>query len=89
MNESVLRTLVKEEVENILKEDKIRDKLAEKAKTKADGIYSVDGVIYRVKNKTLTHYTKRGEILVVYGYVDTPVGSFQTSSEARKLLKNI
>lgn len=76
MSESALRTLVKEEVERVLKEDKIRDKLAEKAKTKADGIYSADGVIYRVKDNTLTHYTKCGEILAVYGYVDTPVGSY-------------
>lgn len=89
MSESVLRTLVKEEVERVLKEDKIRDKLAEKAKTKADGIYSADGVIYRVKDNTLTHYTKRGEILAVYGYVDTPVGSYQTSVEAKKMLKNV
>lgn len=83
MSESVLRTLVKEEVEKVLKEDKIRDKLAEKVKTKADG------VIYRVKDNTLTHYTKRGEILAVYGYVDTPVGSYQTSAEAKKMLKNV
>jgi len=89
MNESELRKIVKEEVERVLREGKIRDKLIEKAKTKADGIYSADGVIYRVKDNTLTHYADRGTILAVYGYFDTPVGSYKTGTEARKMLKNV
>jgi hypothetical protein len=89
MSESTLRTLVKEEIQMVLNEDNIRNKIAERAKGKADGIYSADGVIYRVKNNTLTHYAKRGEILAVYGYFDTLVGNYRSSAEAKKMLKGV
>jgi hypothetical protein len=88
MNKNTLRDLIKEELSKVLIENNIRNKLIEKAKTKKDGIYSQEGIIYRVKNGVLTHYCKQGKVLEVNGYFDVPVGNYNTSIDARKLLKS-
>jgi len=89
MDESTLKSIVKEEVVRLL-EGAIRDKLIEKAKHKEkDGIFSYDGVIYRVKDGTLTHYCKGGRVLEVNGYFDVPVGSYASTGEAKKMLKGL
>jgi hypothetical protein len=90
MDNSVLRSIIKEEISKILLEDTMRDKLIEKAKQKEkDGIFSYDGIIYRVKNSVLTHYCKQGKVLEVNGYFDVPVGSYASADEAKRMLKGL
>lgn len=88
MNSSALKKIIKEEIMKVLKED-IRDKLIKKAKSKEDGIYSYDGVLYRVKDGNLTHYAKNGEIIQASGYFDAVVGKYEFTDQARKKLKSI
>jgi hypothetical protein len=90
MDKSMLRSIIKEEVSAILTETTLREKLIEKAKQKEkDGIFSYDGVIYRVKNSRLTHYCKGGRVLEVNGYFDVSVGSYTFAAEAKKMLKDL
>jgi len=39
----------------------------EKAKNKKDGVYSLRGFLYRVKDKIVTHIAYRGEIIQRWG----------------------
>ena len=89
MNNSVLRSIIKEEISKILSEDTMRDKLIEKANQKKDGVFSYDGIIYRVKNSVLTHYCKQGKVLEVNGGFDVPVGSYASAGEARRMLNSL
>jgi hypothetical protein len=90
MDKSAIRSLIKEEISKILSEETIRDKLIEKAKQKEkDGIFSYDGILYRVKGGVLTHYCKQGRVLEVNGYFDVPVGIYTSSNEAKRMLKGL
>ncbi len=66
----------------------------EKAKTKADGIYSFRGVMYRVRDKKVTHfaccrtgnvYVEMGRFNVIVGHVEIGIG---WATRARKALKD-
>lgn len=90
MDNYVLRSIIKEEISKILSEDTMRDKLIKKAEQKEkDGVFSYDGVWYRVKNSKLTHYCKQGKVLDVNGGFDVPVGSYASAGEAKRMLKGL
>lgn len=67
----------------------VRDKIVLVSQTKKDGVYSVAGILYRVKNGAPTHYASRGEIIAMHGYFDVVVGKYTWSAEAKKLLRSI
>jgi hypothetical protein len=81
--------ILKEEKAKVLTEDKMRNKLIEKAKTKPDGVYSLGPVLYRVNNNTLTHYAEDGQILEVYGHFNVIVGKYEFRDDAKRMLKSI
>lgn len=61
--------------------------IVEKAKTKADGVYSFRGIVYRVRDNRVTHFACGGEILQPYGHFNAVVGSYDKF--ASKVLKAI
>lgn len=63
--------------------------IAEKAKTKENGVYTLRGVIYRVNNLRVTHYAVGGAISENYGNFLVDVGKYTYASEAVKMLKGI
>lgn len=61
-----------------------------KAKTKKDGVYTLRGIAYRVRNNQVTHFACEGEVLVPYGNFNVIVGKYQGShADATKLLRSI
>jgi len=64
-----------------------------KAKSKADGIFSHKGIPYRVVSGEVTHFADiiRGEVLVPYGHFNVVAGNFRCGwkDAAKKLLKSI
>lgn len=63
--------------------------LIERAKKKADGVFSSRGILFRVVNGGITHYAAAGKILVAYGRFNSQIGTYKNTEEARKLLKAI
>lgn len=67
--------------------------IVEKAKTKADGIYTFRGIVYRVKDNRATHFACNGEVIEPFGYFNTVIGLYDkhTWNEkfARKALQQI
>lgn len=63
--------------------------IVEKAKLKADGVYTFRGIMYRVKNNRVTHYSDNSKILEWYGYFIVEIGRYSTEIECKKLLKGI
>ena len=67
----------------------------DKAKEKADGIYSCRGVMYRVRNKKVTHFAccDSGSIVQGFGHFNVSVGHVETgmgwADRARKVLKTV
>ncbi|HET8688469.1 MAG TPA: hypothetical protein VFM18_17800 [Methanosarcina sp.] len=74
---------------NIVNQNAVIDK----AKTKADGIYTFRGVMYRVRNKKVTHFAccRSGDICQGFGHFNVVVGKVETgigwADRARKMLK--
>lgn len=67
--------------------------LTDLAKSKPDGVYKARGIGYRVHNKNLTHYhanngSKR-TLYLNYTHFSSPIGSYDSSDEAHKALRNI
>ncbi|CAB4241344.1 hypothetical protein UFOVP67_55 [uncultured Caudovirales phage] len=63
--------------------------IAAKAKVKDNGVYTLRGIIYRVKDKVVTHYASAGEICeVCYGFLAL-VGNYDTRDEAIRKMKGI
>ena len=66
-----------------------------KAKSKKDGIYSMNGVTYRVRDGKVTHFAccSSGNILVGYGHINVVVGHVETGTgfqdRAREALKAV
>lgn len=74
---------------------KNQDLVVQKAKSKKDGIYSMNGVTYRVRDGKVTHFAccSSGHILVGYGHFNVVVGQVETGmgfqDRARKALKAV
>ena len=67
------------------------DLIKEKAKTKNDGVYTIRGILYRVKNNKVTHYATSGAVYENFGGFTCNVGSYNAldRDKARKMLKSI
>jgi hypothetical protein len=65
------------------------NKAVDKAKSKKDGVYTLNGMYYRVKEKCVTHIAGYGEILQRAGYFNVLVVKYNTSDECIKMMKNI
>jgi hypothetical protein len=67
--------------------------IVSKAKLKKDGIYGFRGIIYRVKNNSVTHFCAEGKIVQPSGYFNCDVGNYEDGvcgeSNARKLMKSL
>lgn len=61
----------------------------QKAKTKADGIYTFRGIMFRVRAGRVTHYASEGSIIIPAGHFNTVAGSYSTRDEAKAKLKSI
>ncbi len=64
----------------------IKNKLMTRAEAKSDGIYSYNGILYRVEHNSLTHYAFGGQIFYCSGYFEMLVGVYEYPVEARKKL---
>lgn len=72
-------------------------KIQEKAKTKNDGIYSLGGCLYRVKDGRATHYADPGihtvKILMNCGNFDVALAELPRDAgwavRAKKMLKDV
>jgi predicted glycoside hydrolase/deacetylase ChbG (UPF0249 family) len=49
----------------------------EKAKTKADGVYTFRGIAYLVKRNRVEYFACGGEIIAQFGHFNTVVGTYQ------------
>jgi hypothetical protein len=65
------------------------NKAIDKAKSKKDGIYTMNGMYYRVKENCVTHIAGYGEILQRAGNFNVLVGKYKTNDECVKMMKNI
>jgi hypothetical protein len=67
--------------------------IVKKAKTKTNGVYTIRGIVYRVKNFSVTHFCAKGEILQAFGCFNCIVGkyehSFNGEINAKKILKEL
>jgi len=65
--------------------------IIDKARDKADGIYSFRGIMFKVRNGGVTHWAAGGIILQAMGRFNTQVGSYdpRRNSQGRAMLKNI
>jgi len=65
--------------------------IIDRARDKADGIYSFRGIMFRVRNGKVTHWAVDGKILQAMGHFNTQVGSYEPgrSSQAKVMLKSI
>lgn len=63
--------------------------IVDKAKSKADGVFTFRGVEYLVKDGRFTHYATGGKIYERCGFFVVQIGSYEYRSDARKLLKGI
>lgn len=63
------------------------NKIADKAKTKKDGVFSLQGHAYRVRNGRVTHVVDGYRVIIPYGHFVVEAGEFYTNSEAVKALK--
>ncbi len=64
--------------------------LIDRAKSKADGVYTFRGIEYRVKSNGITHFGCGGEILMAAGNFNVIVGKYDGYADsAKKILKAI
>ena len=63
--------------------------IIDKAKLKKDGVYSYQGIIYRVHNKTTKHLAQHGKIYERYGAFIIEIGNYKYVADARKKLMKI
>ncbi len=68
--------------------------IQQKAKTKADGVYTIRGILYRVENGRATHFASEGNVLLFCGAFNMIVDQYDYTrgdhrAVARKLLKSI
>lgn len=63
--------------------------IREKARTKADGVYTIRGIGYRVWNHRVTHFASKGKILEAFGNFNAVVGYYEERAEGQKMLKSI
>ena len=61
----------------------------DKAKTKKNGVYTMRGFLYRVKEHKVTHYAYAYEILECFGHFNCKVGSYSLVTEVRKRLATL
>ena len=61
-----------------------------KAKEKENGVYRIRGVVYRVRDKRVTHIAHNGKVLERCGYFDVEVGKYDGYDDAAaKMLRSI
>ena len=65
------------------------NKAIDKAKSKKDGVYTLNGMYYRVKDNCVTHIAGYGEVLQRAGHFNVLVGKYNTTDECVKMMKNI
>jgi FMN phosphatase YigB (HAD superfamily) len=63
--------------------------IIDKSQSKADGIYSFRGILFRVQDGKVTHYASGGKIYAGFGVFLSQIGSYDTNAEARTELKSI
>lgn len=63
--------------------------IIDKSESKPDGIYSFRGILFKVKGGKVTHYATDGKILQAMGRFNTQLGSYDSSSQAKSILKGI
>lgn len=63
------------------------NKMIAKARTKKDGVFSLGGYSYRVKNKKVSHFVEYGQIFALQGNFVISLGEFKSSREATSALK--
>lgn len=63
--------------------------IIDKSVSKPDGIYSFRGILFRVKSGKVTHYAADGKILQAMGRFNTQIGSYDSSTQAKSILKSI
>lgn len=67
-----------------------QQKLEEKSKTKKDGIYTYQGIYYKVIGNKLHYMASHGEVLQCFGHFNVVVGSYSGYSDAaKKVLKDL
>ncbi|HET6890522.1 MAG TPA: hypothetical protein VFH31_05420 [Pyrinomonadaceae bacterium] len=61
-----------------------------KAGEKANGVYRFRGVVYRVRDKRVTHIAHNGKVLERYGHFDVEVGVYDgCEAAAANMLRSI
>jgi hypothetical protein len=65
------------------------NKAIDKAKSKKDGVFTLSGMYYRVKNNYVTHIAGYGEVLQRAGHFNVLVGRYERDNECVEMLKNI
>ena len=63
--------------------------IIDKSESKPDGIYSFRGILFKVTGGKVTHYATDGKILQAMGRFNTQIGSYDSSSQAKSILKGI
>ena len=63
--------------------------IIDKSESKPDGIYSFRGILFKVKGGKVTHYATDGQILQAMGRFNTQIGSYDSSSQAKSILRGI
>jgi hypothetical protein len=66
-----------------------RNFICERAKSKSDGVYTIRGIGYRVRNKHVTHFAAQGHILHNFTYFTITVAHYNGREQGQKLLKGI
>ena len=69
-----------------MKIDKL-NKIITKAKKKKDGIWSYDGVVYKVKNYSVIGFIEDCNVFSLHGHFATCRGKFSTKTESKNALK--
>jgi hypothetical protein len=57
-----------------------REAIAKRAATKENGVYTLRGVYYRVRDGKVTHYACKGEVVESCGHFDVCVGIYDYSA---------
>ena len=66
------------------------NKIVDKAKTKDNGVYTLSGIVYRVRNNGVTHIIENRQIFQCCGHFITSIsGEYESLAVAVKTLKNL
>jgi len=62
------------------------DFIFKRAKGKEDGVYTIRGILYKVKNHKPTHFACQGEILQYFGHFTVVLAKYKDRDQAKKIL---